>query len=97
MLNSTKYSGIALQNPTAATVKVLLQLFDSNGILLKAVTVSFPASKRMTRDLVELFVGVVPGPGTSLKVTSAAPIPVMGLLGSDLPGTMDPVDPSQIP
>jgi hypothetical protein len=97
ILNGSQYSGLALENPTAQTVKVRLQLYGSNGTLLKAKTVSLLPNKRFSRDLVELFAGVVPGNGTSLKVTSPVAIPMLGLLGDDALGTVDPVDPSPNP
>src|SRR6266850_1547057 len=97
ILNGSQYSGLALENPTAQTVKVRLQLYGSNGTLLKAKTVSLLPNKRFSRDLVELFTGVVPGNGTSLKVTSPVAIPMLGLLGDDALGTVDPVDPSPNP
>jgi len=97
ILNGSQYSGLALENPTAQTVKVRLQLYGSNGTLLKAKTVSLLPNKKFSRDLVELFTGVVPGNGTSLKVTSPVAIPMLGLLGDDALGTVDPVDPSPNP
>jgi hypothetical protein len=97
VLNGSQFSGLALENLTAQTVKVRLQLFDSNGTLLKARNVKLLPSKRFTRDLVELFIGVVPGAGTSLKVTAPVAIPMLGLLGDDTLGTVDPVAPSATP
>jgi len=97
ILNGSQYSGLALENPTAQTVKVRLQLYGSNGTLLKAKTVALLPNKKFSRDLVELFTGVVPGNGTSLKVTSSVAIPMLGLLGDDALGTVDPVDPSPNP
>jgi len=97
VLNGSQFSGLALENPTPQTVNVRLQLFASNGTLLKAKTVQLLPNKRFSRDLVELFTGVMPGTGTSLKVTSPVAIPMLGLLGDDALGTVDPVDPSPNP
>jgi hypothetical protein len=97
VLNASQFSGIALENPTAQPVKVSLQLFAANGALLKTHNVKLLPGKRFTRDLVELFTGVVPGNGTSLKVTSPAAIPMLGLFGDDTLGTVDPVAPSPTP
>ncbi len=97
VLNGAQFSGLALENPTAQPVVVRLQLFGSNGTLLKARNVKLLPNKRFTRDLVELFIGVVPGTGTSLKVTSPVAIPMLGLLGDDTLGTVDPVAPSATP
>lgn len=97
LLNVSQFSGLALENPTAQPVIVRLQLFASNGTLLKARNVKLLPNKTFTRDLAELFVGVVPATGTSLVVTAGAPIPMLGLLGDDTLGTVDPVDPSATP
>src|SRR5205085_6968040 len=97
VLDSSRFSGLAVENTTAQTVKVKMQLFSSNGTLLKAKAIQLASNKRYTRDLAEIFIGVVPATGTSLKVTATAPIPMLGLLGDDTSGTVDPVDPSPNP
>jgi hypothetical protein len=97
VLNGSQFSAIALANLTSQTAKVVLQLFGSDGTLLKSHAVQIQPSKRFSRDLAELFVGVTAGSGTSLKVTSATPISMLGLLGDDTLGTVDPVDPSPQP
>jgi len=97
VLNASQFTGLALENPTTAPVKVVMQLFAANGALLKSHNLKLQPNKRFTRDLAELFVGVVPGTGTSLKVTAAVPIPMLGLLGDDVLGTVDPVAPSPNP
>jgi hypothetical protein len=97
VLNASQFTGLALENPTPGPVKVVMQLFAANGALLKSHTLKLQSNKRFTRDLAELFIGVVPETGTSLKVTAAAPISVLGLLGDDVLGTVDPVDPSPNP
>lgn len=97
VLSGSQFSAIALENPTGQVVKAKLQLFGSNGALLATRSIMLKPSKRWSRDLVELFVGVMPRNGTSLKVTATAPIPMLGLLGDDVLGTVDPVDPSPNP
>ncbi len=93
VLSGSQFSAIALENPTATTVKAKLQLFTSNGTLLATHSLRLKPNKRWSRDLVEWFVGVVPGNGTTLKITASAPIPMLGLLGDDVLGTVEPVDP----
>ncbi len=97
VLNVSQFTGLALENPTTRPVKVVMQLFAVNGTLLKSHTLKLQSNKRFTRDLAELFIGVVPATGTSLKVTADAPISMLGLLGDDVLGTVDPVDPSPNP
>ncbi|MBI3475139.1 MAG: hypothetical protein HY010_05365 [Acidobacteria bacterium] len=94
VLNGAQFSGLSVENPTAQPVKIKMQLFNSGGTLLKTRNVKLLPSKRYTRDLAEVFIGVVAGNGTSVKVTSPVAIPMLGLLGDDTLGTVDPVDPS---
>jgi len=99
VLSGSQFSGLALQNQAATASKVRLQLFATNGGLLATRTLSLLANKRMTRDVAEFFTGVVPNTGTTLKVTvlSGPPIQLLGLLGDDALGTVDPQDPSPAP
>jgi len=97
VLNGSQFTGLAVQNATTATAKVKLQLFSSNGTLLKTKTIKLTAYKRMSRDLAEFFIGVVPANGTTVKVTSPVAVQLLGLLGDDVLGTVDPVDPSPNP
>jgi hypothetical protein len=97
VLNGSQFTGLAVQNATTATVKVKLQLLSSNGTLLKTKSIQLTAYQRTSRDLAEFFVGVVPTTGTTVKVTSPVPVQLLGLLGDDVLGTVDPVNPSPNP
>ena len=99
VLSGSQFSGLGLQNQAAIDSKVRLQLFASNGSLLATRTLTLRANKRMTRDDAEFFTGVVPATGTTLKVTVllGPPIQLLGLLGDDALGTVDPQDPSPVP
>ena len=97
VLNASQFTGVALQNPLTKTAAVRLQLLGSNGMVLATRNLTLQARTRMTRDLAQLFPGVVPGTGTTLKVTANAPIPILGLLGDDVLGTVEPVSPSRMP
>ncbi|HZQ70293.1 MAG TPA: IPT/TIG domain-containing protein [Terriglobales bacterium] len=92
----TQFTGISLQNSTAASVTAVLVLSASNGTLLGSRTVKIPANNRLTRDLAEFFPGLV-STGTSLQVTGSAPLQMLGLLGDDGLGTVDPIIPSLVP
>ena len=97
VLNVSQFSGVALENLTTQPVEVVLQLFASNKTQLKKVSISLQPNRRFVRDLAELFIGVVPATGTSLKVTANAPIGMLGLLGDDVLKTVNPVVPSPKP
>lgn len=99
VLNGSQFTGLALQNSTATPSQVRLQLFASNGNLLATTNLKIGAYHRISRDLSEFFVGVVPGNGTEVKakVMSGPPVQMLGLLGDSTLGTVDPVDPSPVP
>jgi hypothetical protein len=97
VLNASQFTGLALQNPLMKTAAVRLQLLGSNGMVLATRNLTLQPRTRVTRDLAELFPGVVPGAGTTLKVFANAPIPMLGLLGDDVLGTVEPVSPSRTP
>jgi hypothetical protein len=93
----TLFSGIALQNLNATTVKAILRLSSSAGLLLAKRTLTLATDTYVARDLVELFPGVLPENGTRLSVTSGQNIQMLGLLGDDTGGTVLPVPPSSTP
>jgi hypothetical protein len=99
VLNSSQFTGIALQNEAAVPSFVRLRLFAANGTVLATQSLAIQPGKRFSRDLRELFLGVVPATGTKLKVTvtSGPAIQVLGLLGDSVLKTVDPVDPSTLP
>jgi IPT/TIG domain len=97
VLQGSMFSGLALQNLNSSTAVVTAQLFSSVGVLLATRAVSLPTNTRLVRDLVEMFPGQVPGNGTTVKVTSTVPVQMLGLLGDDASGTVNPVEPSPTP
>jgi hypothetical protein len=97
VLDASRFTGLALQDPLTKPVAVRLQLLASNGTVLATRNLTLQPRTRMTRDLAELFPGVVPGNGTTVKVIVNAPIPMLGLLGDDVLGTVEPVTPSATP
>jgi hypothetical protein len=99
VLNSSQFTGLALQNEAASIAYVRLRLFAPNGTVLATYDLAVQPGRRISRDLREFFLGVVPATGTTLKVkvTSGPPIQVLGLLGDSVLKTVDPVDPSPLP
>jgi hypothetical protein len=96
VVNGSIFSGLALQNLNASTATVTLQLFSSTGVLLGTKIIPLPSNRRMARDLAEFFPGLV-ATGTSLQVTSDLGIRMLGLLGDDAAGTVQPIEPSLVP
>ena len=97
VLHGTMFSGLALQNLRAQTARVRLELYSAQGVLLTARSVSVPTNTRMARDFVELFPGFTPSDGTWVRIVSATPVQVLGLLGDDASGQVLPVEPSATP
>jgi hypothetical protein len=99
VLNSSQFTGLALQNGAASPAYVTLKLFAPNGTVLATYSLAVQSGRRISRDLREFFPGVVPATGTELKVrvTSGPPVQVLGLLGDSVLKTVDPVDPSPLP
>jgi hypothetical protein len=99
VLNSSQFTGLALQNETAIPSYVRLKLLAPNGTVLATYSLAVQPGRRISRDLREFFLSVVPATGTTLKVkvTSGPPVQVLGLLGDSVLRTVDPVDPSPLP
>lgn len=99
ILNASQFTGLALQNQTAAPSTVRLRLLAPNGVVLATRDVVLGANRRITRDLAEFFPGVVPATGTKVraKVISGPAVQMLGLLGDDVLKTVDPIDPSTTP
>ena len=81
--------GLAVQNPSLAPSDVTMQLQSALGSTLKSLHVTLPPGTRIVRDLQELF--GVPAPfGASVRVTATQPVQVLGLLGNEAAGTIEP-------
>lgn len=86
----SQFTGLALQNPGSNAANVTVQMLSSTGDVLGSVNLSLAVGTKITRDLLELFAGA-PAAAASVKVTSAEPIQVLGLLGDDATGDVEPV------
>jgi hypothetical protein len=92
----TTFTAIAIQNLNSITANVTLQLLSSSGGLLGKKNIRMAANTRFVRDLNELFPGLVTT-GTSLHASSDQPVQLLGMLGDDALGTMQPVEASPTP
>jgi len=91
------FSGLALQNMTAGSVQVQLELYSQQGQLLTTRSVTLAANNRLVRDYAELFPGYTASTGTVVHVHSSAAIQMLGLLGNDDLGVVQPVAPASAP
>jgi hypothetical protein len=98
VLSGTAFTALSLQNPGSASTTARLDLLTVPGsTVITSNVVTLGANTRITRDLREFFPTAVPDNSTEVKVTSAAPIQMLGLVGDDATGVMLPVTASATP
>jgi hypothetical protein len=98
VLSGTAFTALSLQNPGSASTTARLDLLTVPGsTVITSNVVTLGANTRITRDLREFFPTAVPDNSTEVKVTSAAPIQMLGLVGDDATGVMLPVTASAKP
>jgi len=94
-MNGMQYAALALQNPSLASANVTMELLASDGTLLHSATRSLQNGYRLALELSELFDGMVPPPGASVRVVSSLPIQVFGLLCDEGAWTVTPWLPAE--
>jgi hypothetical protein len=88
--NSSYAVGVALQNPGSAAADVTLELVSAPGAPVKSATVTLAPRARISRELSEWF-GVPAPSGASVRMRSASPVQVLGLLANTADGTVQPL------
>ena len=96
LVQGTQFTGLALQNLNPGTARIRVSLYTGDGVLLATAAGSLARNKRISRDLQELFPGLVTT-GTVLRVTSNPAIQMLGMQGDDASGEVLPVIPSPQP
>jgi IPT/TIG domain len=94
-MSETQYAALALQNPGLASATVTTELLASDDTLLHSSTRSLQNGYRLALELSELFDGMVPPPGASVRVVSSLPIQVFGLLCDEGAWTITPWLPAE--
>ena len=92
-VNADYFTGLALQNPNAATASVTVEAHSANGGLIGSQAVTLTSGARISREVSEWF-GVTLPTGGYLHVVSAQPVQVLGLLGNDSTGVVLPIMPN---
>ena len=86
-----QFFGLALQNPAADAADATIELRSTSAGSIATATLTLPARTRMTREASELFAGQsIPADG-SLVVRSNSPVQMLGLLGDEAAGTVEPI------
>ena len=86
-----QFFGLALQNPSTAPANVTVELRSTSAGSIATAAVTLPARTRLSRDLSELFAGQPIPADASLVVRSSSPVQMLGLLGDETAGTVDPI------
>ena len=94
-MNGAQYAALALQNPNLAGANVTLALYAADGALMQSSSRALENGHRLTLELSELFDGVAPPPGASVRVTSSLPIEAFGLLCDEGTWTVTPRLPAE--
>lgn len=76
------FAALALQNENFSAAGVTLALLSSTGAVLGTVNTSLPAGSRYMREMSEVF-GFTPPAGSNVRITSGAPLKMLGLAGND--------------
>ena len=95
VVSGSAFTGLALQNQTAAAVTVKLELLNNKGVRIAMKSVALPGRSRMVRDMKEFFAKAVTG--TELRVTSPVAIQMLGMMADDASKIVLPVAPSATP
>jgi hypothetical protein len=87
-----QFFGLALQNPGAAPTDVTVELRSTAaGAAIASASLTLPARTRTSREVSELFAGQPMPAGGFLVVRSTSPVQMLGLLGDEAAGTVEPI------
>src|SRR5215813_1069745 len=85
LLSGTAFTALSLQNLGSASTTARLDLLTvPGGTVITSKLVALGANTRITQDLREFFPTAVPDNSTEVRVTSTAPIQMLGLVGDDV-------------
>lgn len=87
--STSRFSGIAVQNPNLAPAAVDFTLFSSSNAPLGSSTIVIPSGNRLMRDMAEL-TGVTPPDGSYFVVSSDLPVETFAFLADNVSGSVVP-------
>ena len=85
--------GLALQNPEPADSIVSVDLLDAGSVVASA-SLALPARTKVSREVSELFPGVIPSAGSVFALTATVPVQMLGLSGNESDSSVTPVLPA---
>jgi hypothetical protein len=89
-LQTSQFSGIAIQNPSTAPADVTVSLYSAQNALLGGSTVHVPPGYRFIEETSELTNGVAPVLGSYIVVSSTQPIQTFGFIADGSQSTLSP-------
>jgi len=90
---SGTFFGLALQNPDPADSIVSVDLLDAGSVVASA-SLALPPRTKVSREVSELFPGVIPSTGSAFELTATVPVQMLGLSGNETDGSVTPVLPA---
>jgi hypothetical protein len=90
---SGTFFGLALQNPGTADSIVSVELWDAGSVIASA-SLALPPRTKVSREVSELFPGVIPGAGSFFQLTATVPVQMLGLSGNENDGSVTAVLPA---
>jgi len=90
---SGTFFGLALQNPDPAASIVSVDLLDAGSVVASA-SLALPPQTKVSREVSELFPGVIPNAGSFFQLTATVPVQMLGLSGNENDGSVTPVLPA---
>ncbi len=90
---SSRFTGLALQNPGLGAADVTVALYASTNDLLGSSRISLPGGYRLMQETSELAGGAAPVFGGYVVVSASQPIQVFGFAGDDAAESVTPFTP----
>lgn len=89
-MHGRQYIALALQNPQLTSANVTIALHAADGALVQTASRSLQSGYRLALELSELFDGIAPPPGGSVRVSASLPIQMFDLLCDEGAWTVTP-------
>ncbi len=89
-----QFLALALQNPGAGPADVAVELQSSAQVVVASTAVTLPPRTGMARTVSELFSGATVPANGFLVVRSSPPVQMLGLVGDDAAGSVQPLNPA---
>ncbi len=90
---SGTFFGLALQNPEPDNSTVSVELLNAGSVVASA-TLALPPLTKVSREVSELFPGVIPSADSVFSLTATVPVQMLGVSGNENDSSVTPVLPA---